>query len=248
MAHAEYVSPENQLRSICTGNGRLNSLRYRLLRWPALFMALLFSVSFATPPILNNGKLLNLMQTRYGNEGAATFTAWKTLIQKNQRATKVTQLEAVNNFFNHHIQFQEDIDVWQKNDYWATPLETLGRNAGDGKDFSLAKYMTLLMMGVPANQLRLTYVKAKINQVNTQTFRTHMVLAFYPELNATPIILDNIKPQLLNADQRSDLQPIFSVNTDELHARKDPKFYKNSTAQLSPWRDLLTRMHQDGLH
>lgn len=226
----------------------MNLPRYRLLRWPALSMALLISISFATPPTSNNVKMLQVMQTRYGDEGVAIFTAWKSLIKKNQRMTQITQVEAVNNFFNHHIQFREDIDLWQKNDYWATPLETLGRKAADGEDFSLAKYVTLLMMGIPANQMRMTYVKAQINDTQSHAPRAHVVLAFYPELDITPLILDNLDLELLSADQRPDLQPIFSVNTLGLHANEERNYQASPTDQLSPWRNLLTRMHQEGLH
>ncbi len=53
------------------------------------------------------------------------------------------------------------------------PLEFLGSNAGDCEDFTIAKYFSLLELGVSDKKLRLVYVKTiELNQF-------HMVLAYY---------------------------------------------------------------------
>jgi predicted transglutaminase-like cysteine proteinase len=71
-------------------------------------------------------------------------------------------LKQINNFFNQKVEFGEDIDVWGKSDYWATPLESIGRLAGDCEDYSIAKYTFLKILNVPNEKLRLTYVRAEM--------------------------------------------------------------------------------------
>ncbi|GAL09639.1 T1SS associated transglutaminase-like cysteine proteinase LapP [Vibrio astriarenae] len=88
------------------------------------------------------------------------------------------QLSEINHFFNQ-MNFVDDIRLWGKKDYWATPLEFLGSSGGDCEDFTIAKYFSLLELGVPDKKLRLIYVKA----IELDQF--HMVLAYYskPVLN-----------------------------------------------------------------
>lgn len=54
----------------------------------------------------------------------------------------------INELVNKDIQFQTDIDNWEAIDYWAAPVETLTRGAGDCEDYALLKYFSLLIAGV----------------------------------------------------------------------------------------------------
>jgi predicted transglutaminase-like cysteine proteinase len=72
------------------------------------------------------------------------------------------KLEAVNQFFNRRIVFRDDQEVWHTDDYWASPLETLSQGMGDCEDFAIAKYFSLLAVGVPASRLRLVYVRLQL--------------------------------------------------------------------------------------
>ncbi len=56
------------------------------------------------------------------------------------------KLEKVNQFFNQ-MRFIDDIKLWRKKDYWATPLKFFRRGGGDCEDFSISKYFTLLELG-----------------------------------------------------------------------------------------------------
>ena len=58
------------------------------------------------------------------------------------------------------MRFIDDIIHWNKVDYWATPIEFLASHGGDCEDFAIAKYFTLIQLGIPEEQLTLTYVKA----------------------------------------------------------------------------------------
>lgn len=209
-----------------------------------LVISLILSV-FAIATI-DPHKMQQLMQVRYGNDGVALLGAWNRMLNNAAQTPAEQQLAAVNYFFNKHIRYTDDTTLWKKSDYWATPLETLGVRAGDCEDFTIAKYLSLLQLGIPVDKLRLIYVKAQIGGTQSRTFQAHMVLGYYETPNATPMIMDSLVDDIEPANQRTDLHPVFSFNSEGMwvgnqQAKADP------TARLSRWRDLLTRIQEEGI-
>jgi predicted transglutaminase-like cysteine proteinase len=202
------------------------------------------AVCLANPDL---DRVVDLALKRYGVDAAETVAQWRTLVEQNRDLPEREQLELVNTFFNHNVDFEPDTVVWGKTDYWATPLETLGRGQGDCEDFSIGKYVTLGLMGVPIERLRITYVRAETGLPGSRLIQAHMVLAYYPEPGAEPMILDNLIGEVRRASRRPDLKPVFGFNSQGLwvagrRALADP------TARLSRWRDLLRRMNEEGLN
>ena len=122
--------------------------------------------------------------------------------------------------------------------------EMLGSNGGDCEDFTIAKYFTLKELGVPIRRLRLTYVKAlSLNQA-------HMVLAYYLEPNAVPLILDNLINEVKPASERPDLIPVYSFNDDDLlivrQGQRDVS--AGSSSQIRLWRALLDKLEKELLY
>ncbi len=192
-------------------------------------------------------RLLALAQERYGDDGFQAIVQWRKIID-NSGSTHQDQLITVNQFFNRRIRFESDLQIWQSKDYWATPLQTLGRGQGDCEDFSIAKYMTLLSMGVPPEKLRLIYVKASIGGASSRVTQAHMVVAYYAEANSEPLILDNLIDDILPSGQRTDLKPVYSFNSVGLWVGGASRAIINQPEQrLSRWRDVLTRMQNEGL-
>lgn len=149
------------------------------------------------------------------------------------------KLNLVNTFFNQ-TKFISDLDHWGQEDYWATPFEMLATNGGDCEDFSIAKYYSLLQLGIPDDKLRITYVKAlQLNQA-------HMVLAYYPQPDTEPLILDNLTTDIMVGSQRQDLRAIYSFNRDGLWLSGQNGFLKRvgSSDKLNRWNDLNARMSQ----
>lgn len=196
------------------------------------------------------------MHSRYGDEGVKALTAWQQLLDDNQPtlllqtansiAIEEVQIQQVNDFFNQRIHFEDDINHWKQNDYWATPLETLGSGAGDCEDYTIAKYMSLLQLGIPIDRLRLIYVKAQIGGSSSRVFQAHMVLGYYSQPDSVPLILDSLISAIEPADKRNDLHPVFSFNSEGLWVGNQPQPQIDPTARLSRWRDVLTRMKQEG--
>ena len=63
---------------------------------------------------------------------------------KTENADAATKVDRINEFFNRQVTWGSDAKVWGDKDYWATPIETMGKAAGDCEDFSIAKYYSLL--------------------------------------------------------------------------------------------------------
>ena len=176
------------------------------LLWPLAAMrrlaalAAVFLLFQAT--IADVEKMLATLQ-RYGG-AESVFRDWRQLIDDSKSLEARDKLKRINEFFNRKLLFLDDIKVWGQTDYWATPLETLAKGQGDCEDFTIAKYFTLLSAGMPNEQLRLIYVKARIGGPASNVTQAHMVLAWYETPDAEPLLLDNLITDIRPASAPTD--------------------------------------------
>lgn len=185
--------------------------------------------------------ILKNAESRYGDLGPARkrILDWEELIKTSSTLAEADQLTEVNRFFNRTVRFVDDIRLWRQNDYWATPVETLVKGAGDCEDYSIAKYFTLRRLGIPSEKLRITYVKAlNYNQA-------HMVLTYYASPSAEPLVLDNLINDIRPASQRKDLLPVYAFNAEGLYL-PGSNTRKSDSKKLSRWQDILKKMHTEG--
>lgn len=208
-------------------------------RW--LLLLALVAISVAAPDL---DKMQGLAQQRYGQPAADTVGAWRKLMEEARSLPDNDKLNKVNTFFNRKVLYKTDQEVYNQEDYWATPLEFMGHGAGDCEDFSISKYMTLLMLGIKNENLRLIYVRLKNGAAPPIA---HMVLGYYADPADEPVILDNMVSSIRPASMRPDLSPVFSFNSQGLWAGNAATSSADPTARLSRWRDVLERMRQDGL-
>lgn len=169
----------------------------------------------------------------------------QALLQAIERAAgldEAARLSALNGFLNRRIEFRDDIEVWGRVDYWATPLETLDKGRGDCEDYAIAKYLSLLAAGTPVAKLRMVYVRATVGGRSL----AHMVLAYYAEPGAEPLILDNLIADVRPASQRPDLQPVFSFNGEGLWQGVGATSAGDPLVRLSQWRELLAKVRAEG--
>jgi len=208
-------------------------------------VALFFGLPELAASALSRARLDAAASSRFGAAGTTVVAEWTRLIELGQPQPASEQLRRVNEFVNSRVLFESDATVWGQDDYWATPLETLARGRGDCEDFAIAKYISLLALGMPPSKLRLIYVKARVGDGAQSSFQAHMVLGYYEDLDGEPQLLDNLVPTIENASARADLVPIFSFNGEGLWAGgtlsgSDP------SARLSRWRDLIERLKEEG--
>jgi predicted transglutaminase-like cysteine proteinase len=184
------------------------------------------------------------MLSQYGQRGLQDLNDWLSLVERLRSARLGDQMAQVNDFFNRRILWRDDIQIWGHEDYWATPLETLGRREGDCEDYAIAKYITLKELNVPGEKLRMIYVRARIGR--SQVTQAHMVLGFYQTPASEPLILDNIIPSIRPASERSDLSPVFSFNSSGLWAGGSRESRADPLSRLSRWRSVVARMQTQG--
>ncbi|QLG87453.1 transglutaminase-like cysteine peptidase [Chitinibacter bivalviorum] len=191
-------------------------------------------------------KLVKMAQQRYGANASKLMSETQQLLASSKTLAEPDKLKRVNEFFNRRFQFQDDMTIWQQADYWASPLEMVGKGAGDCEDFAIIKYFALKELGVAAEKLRMSYVKAKIGGASSTVTQAHMVLTYYPTPDAEPLILDNLITDIRPASRRADLVPVFSFNSEGIFAGSGNQ-PSGSIDRLSRWKDVLLRMQADGI-
>lgn len=166
--------------------------------------------------------------------------AWRDLVAHALPLSEAEKLAAINQFFNHQARYVEDQKLWGQFDYWATPLEMLELGAGDCEDFALAKYFTLRLLGVPEQRLRLVYTTL------SSTGEAHMVLGYWSDGGEVPVLLDNLREEIMPVAQRHDLEMQFAFDGDHLYRFAHNRLVTAGDAKLLPnWQALQTRVKRE---
>jgi predicted transglutaminase-like cysteine proteinase len=210
--------------------------------WLSLLGSLLLLISIGllyakSSSQLNESKIIKALYSNYGERAAKRGQTWFKVMQGSYNLTAPEKIKNVNDFFNQ-LYFIDDIKLWGEKNYWATPIEFIGVNGGDCEDFAIAKYFTLLELGIADQKMRIMMVKAvKLNQY-------HMVVAYYETPSSEPLILDNIDRRIKLASQRADLVPIYSFNGQKLWLNKEKGqgLLAGSSARLKQWKNLNQRL------
>ncbi|WP_240485827.1 transglutaminase-like cysteine peptidase [Alteromonas marina] len=177
------------------------------------------------------------IEIAYGKEASKKVKGWRKLINELQGEDLDEKLYEINRFFNR-FDFVDDLVHWQQKDYWATPIEFISTGAGDCEDYTIAKYFSLIELGIPEQQLRLMYVTA------LELRQPHMVLAYYETPTSIPLVLDNINRRILPANKRRDLSPIYSFNGNGLWAAKAMGTGRKlrGSGPMKMWDDMVERL------
>ncbi|AFJ01199.1 hypothetical protein Q7C_14 [Methylophaga frappieri] len=200
-----------------------------MLSWP-----LVADIRFSEP-------FLKKIEEKHNRFSRLRFEEWQSLMDDATDLSEQEKLNAVNAFFNRNVQFIDDLALWGKKDYWATPAEMLAIGAGDCEDYSIAKYFTLKAIGIDEEKLRITYVKA------IELDQAHMVLTYYETPRSMPLVLDNLVIDIEPANRRPDLIPVYSFNGRGLWLSKSRGTGQRvgDASRLSLWEDLVNRMQAE---
>src|SRR5690554_7786744 len=109
----------------------------RTARRSSLLLAIMFAAVAAAFEL--GPELLQYIQREYGLEARARLENWERIHALAEPAPVRRQVQLVNSFFNR-VPFVSDLQHWNQEDYWATPVEMLATNGGDCEDYSIAKY------------------------------------------------------------------------------------------------------------
>ena len=229
----------NQINDFGTGFMKNLMSRFLTLMFHLfLLMVLSFSKhSFASKNEFLLSQANQKINVQHDIQTTKRLNAWEKLVFHNLDKNAEEKLKLVNDFFNQ-MEWVEDEDLWNEKDYWATPIESLIKNAGDCEDFSIAKYYTLLAMDIPEEQLKITYVKLDNQQ-------GHMVLFYYPTYSAEPLILDNMSNEIKTKSQRTDIRFMFSFNHDGFWLDSNKNSKPNEKNIINQWADMINRIKNE---
>lgn len=167
------------------------------------------------------------------------FKQYKQLTQKIKYYPTFKKLSHVNAFFNKILP-EQDVAKYGINDYWMTQKEFLIKGKGDCEDYAIAKYFTLLEVGIPKDKLFLAIVKVKNKQTN------HMVLLYVKDKSSIPLVLDNLSFKVVPLNKRKKL--LQKVAFNELHTYILYKNLLRSNAKIdwkgeNKWEKILHRVY-----
>jgi predicted transglutaminase-like cysteine proteinase len=223
------------VRAACGQRLRVWSLR-------ALCAALVFTM---LAPRAWDAETMQRAAVPLGPQAVGGVRALQAILSTAVGQDDALRLATINEFFNRRIVFATDLETWGQNDYWASPLETLAKGRGDCEDYVIAKYFSLMAAGIPSSRLRLVYVRAVIGGPGG-VVQAHMVLAYYAQAGAEPLILDNLIGEIRPASRRSDLEPVFSFNGEGLWQGVGAQSAGDPVARLSRWREVLAKARAEG--
>lgn len=130
------------------------------------------------------------------------FLQWHAFLNTLKNKSVMQQLNIVNRNMNKH-KYITDIVNWGITDYWETPKEFSIKD-GDCEDFAIAKFKSLLYLGIKNEDMRIVVLQ----DLNLKV--AHAVLAVY--VNGKPYILDNQAEQVIPAEKITHYLPIYSIN------------------------------------
>ena len=126
-------------------------------------------------------------------------------------------------------------------DYWMTPKEFFIKGHGDCEDYVIAKYFTLLELGVKKENLYPAIVKVQ----GSASF--HLVLLYVEDKNKSPLVLDNLSFKILPFSKRTDLTPIAAFNEIDSYTLTREKFLQKANVDWgkeNKWEKLLNRVYK----
>lgn len=150
------------------------------------------------------------------------------------------KLTQINLFINGSLAEFDNASM-RIDDYWMTPKEFFIKGHGDCEDYVIAKYFTLLELGVKKENLYPAIVKVE------GSASLHLVLLYVEDKNKSPLVLDNLSFKILPFSKRTDLTPIAAFNEIDSYTLTREKFLQKANVDWgkeNKWEKLLNRVYK----
>lgn len=206
---------------------------------------LIFLIIFSITPLIAYEFKLNKSDMTYINKSVNKsfilnrLEKYQTLKTEVKDYELIRKLSHINTFINR-LRPAHDISTASTIDYWATPKEFLLQGHGDCEDYAIAKYFTLLELGIKKEKLYFAVVDVKGER------NSHMVLFYLEDLNSTPLVMDNLNFKVLPLNKRINLIPRFAFNELDSYKFTLEKFTDKVTVDWGKedkWKKLLHRVY-----
>ena len=184
--------------------------------------------------------LIVQIEAKYGPFAKNRFVYLNKVMLEAKDKSEQDKLSIINDFYNN-VRYRSDLKNYKLKDYWASPIEFLGRDRGDCEDYVIAKYFALKELGVDSQKLYFTYVKS------TKFKQPHMVLTYFKTPNSIPLVLDNFNYKIFPANKRTDLIPVYNFNGDNLFIAQKSGLGKRVEQKKSykQWDLLLEKIQRN---
>lgn len=186
-----------------------------------------------------------ILQTtrKFGPDAAKRIAAWGDLVNKNKDKHVTEKLELTNRFINN-IPLKSEEEIWGHS-HWSTPYEMIVRNAGSHADHAIGKYVTLEAFGINIDKMHIVHVHSA-----AAPSQSYMVLTYYPEPTAEPLVLDTVNGEIKPASERNDLFPEHSLNDDgvwlpRMQADGASDANIEASAHIELWQEMNARMDKE---
>ncbi|MDX9795476.1 MAG: transglutaminase-like cysteine peptidase [Arcobacteraceae bacterium] len=204
-----------------------------------LLILLLCSALLSKELLLTQKDLKRIEQLPQSHFILNRFEAFYLMRQKVKPLNLMQKLVHVNLFYNQSLPIHDE-NKYSSDDYWATRKEFIINGKGDCEDYAIAKYLTLIEVGIPKENLYLAIVQVKEHTTY------HMVLLYHEVSSDTLYVLDNLSFRVLPLHKRVDLIPLVAFNefeSRELKAQTLGKVVKIDWGKIDKWKELLTRIY-----
>ncbi len=142
-----------------------------------------------------------------------------TIVERARQREGLARLGEINRAINLGIRPATDLDLYEVEDFWSSPLLTLATGAGDCEDYAIAKFVALREAGVAPSDLRLVILR------DSRSGADHAVAAVRAEQRWR--ILDSRRLVMLDDNQYIHFQggahfePVFSLSVSEVRRYDD---------------------------
>ncbi|MDD3007608.1 MAG: transglutaminase-like cysteine peptidase [Arcobacter sp.] len=206
---------------------------------------LIFLILIISAPLFAYEFKLNQKDIKYINNSPKKSFILNRLDKFQSLKTQVKDYELIRklshiNTFINRILPAYDISTASSLDYWATPKEFLLQGHGDCEDYVIAKYFTLLEIGIPKEKLYFAVVNVKGQK------DAHMVLLYVEDKNSSPLVLDNLSSRVIPFTKRPKLIPKFAFNEIDSYLFTANKFTQKTKVNWgkdNKWEKLLNRVY-----
>ena len=205
-----------------------------------LLILFLFSNSFAYEFKLNQ-KDKNLIEKSTQKSFILKRLAKYEEVRSKARNLDINKKLAQINLFINGSLAEFDNASMGIDDYWMTPKEFFIKGHGDCEDYVIAKYFTLLELGVKKENLYPAIVKVE------GSASLHLVLLSVEDKNKSPLVLDNLSFKILPFSKRTDLTPIATFNEIDSYTLTREKFLQKANVDWgkeNKWEKLLNRVYK----
>ena len=149
------------------------------------------------------------------SQDESPFNQWQVFLKKTAYLSQKAQIEAVQAFVNR-TPYHHDSDSTGSGDAWKDPEDFL-TFGGDSEDFALTKYISLRLMGISPERLRIAIV---FDQEKTIYRAVTLVYA-----NTDVLMLYETKNEISITRNITHLAPVYSFNENHIwyHWKKESK-------------------------